>query len=126
MPRTSSQDIPAFEISSTPSGGYCIVRVIGELDMAHEEELRAELNSAVDSDQAGVLVDLSECEFIDSSGVRSLLLGREAQMASDSGNNGFAVVTSNEQVLRILSVMGVDKVIPLYSTVEEAITALGG
>jgi anti-sigma B factor antagonist len=126
MPETFSQDIPAFEITSTPSGGHCIVRVIGELDMAHEEELRAELNSAIESDQTGVLVDLSECEFIDSSGVRELLLGREAQMASDSGNKGFAVVTSNEQVLRILSVMGVDKVIPPYSTVEEAVTALGG
>jgi anti-sigma B factor antagonist len=126
LPGTSSQDIPAFEITSTPSGGYCIVRVIGELDMAHEEELRDELNRAIDSDQTGVLVDLSECEFIDSSGVRSLLLGREAQRASDSGNKGFAVVTSNEQVLRILSVMGVDKVIPVHSTIEEAITALGG
>jgi anti-sigma B factor antagonist len=126
LPGTSSQDIPAFEITSAPSDGYCIVRVIGELDIAHEEELRAELNSAIESDQAGVLVDLSKCEFIDSSGVRSLLLGREAQMASDRGNKRFALVTSNEQVLRILSVMGVDKVIPVHSTINEAMTTLGG
>jgi anti-sigma B factor antagonist len=126
LPGTSSQDIPAFEINSASSAGYCIVRVIGELDMAHEEELRDELNSAIESDQHGVLVDLSECDFIDSSGVRSLLLGREAQAATDSGNRGFALVTSNEQVLRILSVMGVDKMIPVRPTIEEAITALGG
>jgi anti-sigma B factor antagonist len=126
VPKAFSQDIPAFEITSTPSGGYCIVRVIGELDMAHEEELRAELNSAIESDQTGVLVDLSECVFIDSSGVRSLLLGQEAQAATDSGNKGFAMVTSNEQVLRILSVMGVDKMIAVRPTIEEAITALGG
>jgi anti-sigma B factor antagonist len=126
LPKAFSHDIPAFEITSTPSGGYCIVRVIGELDIAHEEELRAELKSAVEGDQVGVLVDLSECVFIDSSGVRSLLLGREAQAATDSGNKGFAVVTSNEQVLRILSVMGVDKMITVRPTIEEAITALGG
>jgi anti-sigma B factor antagonist len=126
LPETRSQDIPPFEITSASSDGFCIVRVIGELDMAHEEELRAELNSAIESDQAGVLVDLSECEFIDSSAVRSLLLGREAQAAADSGNKGFAVVTSNEQVRRILSVMGIDKVIPVRATIEEAITTLGG
>jgi anti-sigma B factor antagonist len=126
LPETSSQDIPAFEITSAPSDGYCVVRIVGELDMAHEEELRSELKSAIESDRTGVLVDLSECDFIDSSGVRSLLLGREAQAATAGGNKAFAVVAGNDQVLRILSVMGVDKVIPVRPTIEEAIAALGG
>jgi anti-sigma B factor antagonist len=126
LPGTSSQNIPAFEITSAPTDGYCVVRIVGELDMAHEEELRHELNRAIESDQAGVLVDLSECEFIDSSGVRSLLLGREAQASGDGRNDKFAIVTGNEHVLRILSVMGVDKTIPVRPTVEDAITALGG
>jgi anti-sigma B factor antagonist len=124
LPETSSQDIPAFEITSSRSDGYCIVRVTGELDMAHEDELRTELTSACEEDQTGVIVDLSECGFIDSSGVRGLLLGREAQANTNSGNPGLAVVTSNQQVLRILSVMGVDKMIPVRPTTEEAITAL--
>ena len=53
------------------------------------------------------MVDLTECEFIDSSGVRAVLLSREAQN-SDDGTEHLAVAAASEQILRILSVMGID------------------
>jgi anti-sigma B factor antagonist len=98
------------------------VRVVGELDMAHEGELRAELDRAVSDAGKGVVVDLTECEFIDSTGVRAMLLSR------DSRENGGAlsIAAEAEQILRILSVMGVDQAIPVRDTVEEAIQALPG
>ena len=73
----------------------------------------------------GIVVDLTECEFIDSSGVRALLLSREAQHPED-GDELLAVAASSEQILRILSVMGLDRVIPIRPTVEEAAAALSG
>jgi anti-sigma B factor antagonist len=90
--------------------------------MSHEEDLRAELRRAVSADAPGIVVDLTECEFIDSSGVRALLLSREAQNGEDADR--LAVATSSDQILRILSVMGLDKVIPIRPTVEEAAAAL--
>ena len=60
-----------------------MVHIAGEVDMSHEEELRGELRSAVAADSNGIVVDLTECEFIDSSGVRALLLSREAQNSED-------------------------------------------
>jgi anti-sigma B factor antagonist len=93
--------------------------------MSHEEDLRAELRRAVASDASGIVVDLTECEFIDSTGVRALLLSREAQ-ESEKGPDALAVAASSEQILRILSVMGVDRVIPICPTVEEATAALSG
>jgi len=93
--------------------------------MSHEEELRGELRRAVASGADGIVVDLTECEFIDSTGVRALLLSREAQ-ESKSGPDGLAVAASSEQILRILSVMGIDRVIPIRPTVEEAAAALSG
>jgi anti-sigma B factor antagonist len=126
MSATPSADIPQFEIDSGPGpDGLCVVRVRGEVDMSHEEELRAELRRAVASEADGIVVDLTECEFIDSSGVRVLLLSREAQ-ESEKGPNALAVAASSEQILRILSVMGVDRVIPIRPTVDEAATALSG
>ena len=50
-----------------------VVHIAGEVDMSHEEELRGELRAAVAADPKGIVVDLTECEFIDSSGVRALL-----------------------------------------------------
>ena len=126
MSATPSADIPQFEIDSGPGpDGVCVVRVRGEVDMSHEEELRGELRRAVASGADGIVVDLMECEFIDSTGVRALLLSREAQ-ESKSGPDGLAVAASSEQILRILSVMGIDRVIPIRPTVEEAAAALSG
>jgi len=102
-----------------------VVRVAGEVDMAHEEELRAELRRALAADAEGIVVDLTECEFIDSTGVRALILSREAQQ-SEQGSINLAVAASSEQILRILSVMGVDKVIPVRPTLEEAAAELSG
>src|SRR4051812_9400544 len=78
MPASPSADIPQFEISSEPGpNDVYVVRVTGEVDMSHEEQLREELHSAVEADTKGIVVDLTECEFIDSSGIRALLLSRQ-------------------------------------------------
>lgn len=124
MPATPSADVPQFGVSSDRGPhDVCVVRVVGEVDLSHEEDLRAELRRAVSSDAPGIVVDLTECEFIDSSGIRALLLSREAQDGDGEGE-GLAVAASSEQILRILSVMGLDKVIPVRPTVEEAAAAL--
>jgi anti-anti-sigma factor len=124
MTATPSADIPQFEINSGPGpDDIHVVRVSGEVDMSHEEELRGELRNAVAAEPRGIVVDLTECEFIDSSGVRALLLSREAQHPED-GDERLAVAASSEQILRILSVMGIDRVIPIRPTVEEAASAI--
>jgi anti-sigma B factor antagonist len=126
MSASPSADIPQFEITSGPGpDDLYVVRVAGEVDMSHEDELRDELRAAVAADAKGIVVDLTECEFIDSSGVRTLLLSREEQRA-DRGPEKLAVAASSDQILRILSVMGIDQVIPIQPTVEEAAVALSG
>jgi anti-sigma B factor antagonist len=126
MAATPSADIPQFEINSGPGpDAVHIVHIRGEVDMSHEEELRSELRAAVAAEPRGIVVDLTECEFIDSSAVRALLLSREAQHPED-GAEPLAVAASSEQILRILSVMGLDRVIPIRPTAEEAAAALSG
>jgi anti-sigma B factor antagonist len=124
MSATPSADIPQFDISSGPGpDDVYVVRVAGEVDMSHEEELRGELRAAAAADTRGIVVDLTECEFIDSTGVRALLLSSQAQQA-EGERERLAVAASSEQILRILSVMGIDQVIPILPTVEEAAGAL--
>ncbi|HET9121327.1 MAG TPA: STAS domain-containing protein [Solirubrobacterales bacterium] len=126
MAATPSADIPQFEISSGPGPDDAyVVRVAGEVDMSHEEELRAELRSAVENDAKGIVVDLTECEFIDSSAIRALLLSREEKNPAE-GSESLAVAASSDQILRILSVMGLDQVLPIKPSVEEAAAALSG
>ena len=126
MSATPSADIPQFEISSGPGPeDVYVVRVSGEVDMSHEEELRTELHAAVETDTRGIVVDLTECEFIDSSAIRALLLSREEKSPREGGES-LAVAASSDQILRILSVMGLDQVLPIEPTVEQAAAALSG
>jgi anti-anti-sigma factor len=93
--------------------------------MSHEAELRAELRAAVEADADGIVVDLTECEFIDSSAIRALLLSRQ-EKNSDHNGETLAVAASSDQILRILGVMGLDKVLPIEPTVKQAAAALSG
>ena len=94
MSATPSADIPQFEIDSGPGpDDVFVVRVAGEVDMSHEEELRRELRTAIAAEPNGIVVDLTECEFIDSSGVRAVLLSREAQNPDD-GTEHLAVAAA--------------------------------
>jgi anti-anti-sigma factor len=93
--------------------------------MSHEAELRAELRAAVEADADGIVVDLTECEFIDSSAIRALLLSRQEKNSNHNGET-LAVAASSDQILRILGVMGLDKVLPIEPTVKQAAAALSG
>ena len=91
--------------------------------MSHEEELRSELRAAVEADTNGIVIDLTACEFIDSSAIRALLLSRE-EKTRNPGRESLAVAASSDQILRILEVMGLDKVLPVEPTVDQAAAAL--
>jgi anti-anti-sigma factor len=91
--------------------------------MSHEEELRKELRAAVEAEAHGIVVDLTECEFIDSSAIRALLLSREEKSPHD-GTESLAVAASSDQIIRILSVMGLDQILPIEPTVDQAAAAL--
>ena len=93
--------------------------------MSHEDELRGELRAAVAAEPRGIVVDLTECEFIDSSAIRALLLSRD-EMNSHHNGESLAVAASSDQILRILGVMGLDKVLPIEPTVKQAAAALSG
>ena len=124
MAATPSADIPQFEISSGPGpDDVYVVRVAGEVDMSHEQELRSELRAAVEADTKGIVVDLTACEFIDSSAIRALLLSRE-EKNRDPDRESLAVAASSDQILRILEVMGLDKVLAVEPTVDQAAAAL--
>jgi anti-sigma B factor antagonist len=83
-----------------------IVALAGELDMASA----ASLQSTVEGDQLAaretVVLDLEQLGFIDSTGLRIILLARER--CRERGQE-FAVTRGSQQVQRLLSVTGVDE-----------------
>ncbi len=115
-----------FETSFAEADGVRIVAVRGELDLSTAPDLHAPLDSALEDPQASVLIDLSECEFIDSTGIA--LIVRAWQRLDGTGDPGsnprLVICTDRDQVRRVLDVSGLDQSIPVHATREDGLAAL--
>ena len=129
MSATSSADIPQFEINSGPGPeDVYVVRVAGEVDMSHEEELRHELRTAVAADSKGIVVDLTECEFIDSTGIALIVRTwqRLDRGAGGEGEGRLVLCSHNHQVRRLLKITGVESSISMHDQRTAALAELRG
>jgi anti-sigma B factor antagonist len=103
-------------------GGVRVVCVIGELDQATIPELQRGLDEVIHSGSDSMLVDLSDCEFIDSSGLAALVGARER--LTDGGGRRFGICCPDSQVQRLLEITGLDAAMGLVATREEALETL--
>ena len=102
--------------------GLLAVAVEGELDQGTAPELRSALAEALGGGTRGVLVDLSHCGFIDSTGL-SLLVEAKRRLADE--DRGFGVCCPDDDVRRLLELTGIDRAISLFDTREDAMASLG-
>jgi anti-anti-sigma factor len=108
-----------------PEHGVQTIFVRGELDLSTAPELEAPLEQALEGGKGSVLIDLTRCEFIDSTGIALIV---RAWQRLQSGENGRALVicTENDQVRRVLEITGLELSIPVHTTRDEALAALSG
>lgn len=88
-----------------------IVSLPPEIDVSNADAVLEELRAAVRPGAAVVMADMTGTAFCDSSGVRALLL---AQDAAAQHHAELRVVVPGGMVLRILQVMGMDKILRIY------------
>jgi anti-sigma B factor antagonist len=103
--------------------GVRTVSVRGELDLSTAPDLEGPLEQALESGEGSVLIDLSQCEFIDSTGIALIV---RAWQRLQSGDNGRALVicSQNDQVRRVLEITGLELSIPVHMSRDEALAAL--
>jgi anti-sigma B factor antagonist len=102
--------------------GLSAVLVSGELDKATVPELRGILDRLIGAGSGAVLVDLSACEFIDSSGLAALVQARERLLGVDG--RPFAICCPDTQVRRLLEITGLDEAMSVSGSRDEAIASL--
>ena len=105
--------------------GVQTIFVRGELDLCTAPELEGPLEQALENGKGSVLIDLAQCEFIDSTGIALIV---RAWQRLQSGDNGRALVlcSQNDQVRRVLEITGLELSIPVHTTRDEAMAALSG
>ncbi|HEY2717965.1 MAG TPA: STAS domain-containing protein [Solirubrobacterales bacterium] len=116
----------SFEASTAAlEDGIRIVSVRGELDLGTAPELEGPLAEAVGANQP-LLIDLSQCEFIDSTGIAMIVRAWQQLADGDSASQRVVICSDNEQVRRVLEITGLELSIPVHTSREEALAALRG
>jgi len=105
-----------MQIATTPGSDRYVITVSGEVDLATSPDLDAAIIAALESGAGSLVIDLIDVSFMDSSGlgviVRGLKRCREADKDLD-------LVITNERVLKVFGITGLDQVIPIHDSLED-------
>jgi anti-sigma B factor antagonist len=99
-----------------------IVTLPGEIDVTNAQGIGDELQAACGPGVAVVIADMTGTAFLDSSGVRYLLLASEH---AAKANAELRLVTESAAVLRVLVITGVDGLLKIYPNLQAALTNPG-
>ena len=111
-----------FHVSvEEPSPGRVVVGVAGEIDVATAPAVERALADAGVAKR--VVLDLSECAFIDSSGLRTLLGARSA--AATAGGS-LVLVVSDPGIMRVFEVTGLGDLLEIHDTLAGAVSSPEG
>lgn len=102
---------------------HTVLEVGGEVDVYTAPRLREHLTELIDGGAQHVVVDLAEVDFLDSTGL-GVLVGAHKRLRPVSGT--FSLVCSKEPLLKVFRITALDQIIPLYDSVEAAVTAGAG
>jgi anti-sigma B factor antagonist len=96
----------------------------GEIDFAASPQLKRRMADHIDAGARRLILDLSTVSFIDSTAI-GVLVGAVMRL-HELGGGSLAVVCTedNERVMQIFEIAGIDSLITLHRTREEALSAL--
>lgn len=107
----------------TWSGQTAQVTATGEIDLTNAEGLRDALLSTFNAGATALVVDLTLVTFLDSAGVTALV--RAARRASASEAK-LRLAAATLPVRRVLDLVGIDQIVPVYPSVAAALASLSG
>ena len=94
-----------------------------EIDLTNAEGLRDALLSALNEGAHGLVVDLTTTTFIDSAGVTALVRASRRATATEAT---VRLAVTAPAVLRVLSLVGIDRLIEVHPSLDEAVASLPG
>jgi anti-sigma B factor antagonist len=98
-----------------------VITILGELDIATSPKVRELLSEAARDGDRPLVIDLTGCEFVDSTGLATLLHGAKP---AQNGESNVALVCTGGEVRKLLELTAIDRTIPVYETLESAIDAV--
>ena len=103
-------------------GQLAVVTLPGEIDMANVDGIGRQLASAFTPGVRAVIADMTATTFCDTLGI-SMLVRACRQAAAHGGQ--LRLLMPCPSVLKVMDVLGVDAVLPIYHSLERALADVG-
>ncbi|MBW0118385.1 anti-sigma factor antagonist [Pseudonocardia sp. KRD-169] len=100
--------------------GFVVVHVRGEVDALTVDRLGDAVTTALGGGRP-VVIDLTDVRFLDSAGLATLV--RVTQESEDRGEPLRIAVDENRPVVRPIEITGLEGVLALYDSVDDATAA---
>lgn len=104
-------EVLALEIGSATA----LVRVLGELDYLSAEQLSAAIGRVGNGGSRTVIVDFTQCRYIDSSVLTALI-----RSGKTLGNALRLVIPEGSQIRRMFAITNLDQIIRIDASLESA------
>lgn len=102
-------------------GRTAVVRLPAEIDLTIADDMREALLSLLNQGALGLVVDMTATTFCDSAGITALV---RARRRADATGAMMRVAASSTPVLRVFTLVGIDRLIDIHPTVDAAKASL--
>jgi anti-anti-sigma factor len=99
--------------------GLPVARIEGEVDMSNAQSISDRLRALLTNRSVALIVDLEPTTYLDSSGV-TLLFGLSEELRRRQ-QQLHVVVPAGSPIARVLSITGIDQVVPTHATLAAAL-----
>ncbi len=103
------------------SGRTAVVRLPAEIDLTIADELREALLSVLNQGTLALVADMTATTFCDSAGITALI---RAARRADANGAVMRLAAVAPPVLRVFNLVGIDRLIDIYPSVEAAMASL--
>ncbi len=104
-----------MNINTQEGEGYTVVGLEGDIDLSCSPNARKSILQVLENGK-NLLINLAEVSYIDSSGVASLV---EGYQTAKKQSLKFGLVSVSDEAMSVLKLARLDKVFPIYNSVEE-------
>ena len=109
-----------LRLDVSEQGGWAVLEVGGEVDVATAPRLREQLIALVNDQRYRIVVDLEAVDFIDSTGL-GVLIGALKRVRTHDGD--LALVCSEPRILKVFEITGLLAVFAVHDTLAAATSA---
>jgi len=104
-----------MEYNTRKDAGYTVLELSGEVDLHLSPQARKQILGLLKQGY-DLMVDLSKVDYIDSSGVASLVEGFQV---AKTDNLRFGLVGVSDAAMQVLQLARLDKVFSIYNSIED-------